>query len=75
MVTSNGAKEKGAASTVVHLTRRRECRGKLSLADTSFLQLSRCRALVLDGTKGFQDELRRTKYPKWAPVIEAMVPK
>ena len=39
----------------VHLANRRECRVGRSLAGTSCLQLSSCRALVLDGTKGLQD--------------------
>ena len=43
----------------VHLAKRRECRGGQSLADTSFLQLSGCKALVLDGTKGLQDMFLR----------------
>ena len=39
----------------VHLATQRECRGGHRLADTSFLQLSCCRALVLDGTTGLKD--------------------
>ena len=54
LVTSNGANEKGSAIAIVHLARRRACRGGHSLADTSFLQLSGCSSLVLDGTKGLQ---------------------
>ena len=43
------------------LARQRECRGGHRLADTSFLQPSGCKALVLDGTKRLQDMfLRKT---------------
>ena len=43
--------DKRVATAIVHLARQRERRGGQSLADTSFLRLSCCRALVLDGTK------------------------
>ena len=53
-VTGNGAQ---AAIALVHLAQRRERSGGHRLADTSSLQPSGSRALVLDGTKEFQDRL------------------
>ena len=55
LVTGAGAYEKESAIVLVYLARRRECSGGHRLADTSFLQLTSHRALVLDGPKEFQD--------------------
>ena len=61
LVTGNGACETETAIVTVHLARRSEFSGGHRLADTSFLQLSVCRAIVLDGTKRLQDMfLRKT---------------
>ena len=52
--TGNGAHSKLAAIVIVLLARRRERSGGHRLASTSFLQLTSCGALVLDGTEGFR---------------------